>query len=885
MSRAGKGVSGDVFLAFDKANKRCVVIKPCAGQLKDSNYLNNLSLLLREYMFQELAHKILDRQCTAPKPLGFIPWKNNPGDCSTVQYMMVSEFCSVIPGDCTPLSVAQALIEHNKRPLLSAKEWSGVIRKLIRASEKLNEADLYHVDLKPDNVMLQFTNNRVEPIIIDYGSATRQERRAKGPMFVSKLDHKKFHPHTAPELFLQPRPTKTCDLYGISFIVLQVSEVLGITELKKYISAFRDLKPEMRPLHREFAIDIDNHFEMKQRRQGFERSIQPMQHKKPAIMPDSRPAKMQQVVPKKETQCRRKEFEKHNRPMVMQHKDPTKMQNIRPVNTSPVTTAPVTPAPVTPAPINPAPFNTAQKEEKPRVKHPLASILQPQIEGTCSKNGFMLKSTEDLMKMSKKRKEQSLPAPPPKRIKPDPAKATQENPPELKNLIDKICSNSEKIAQERKSTVLIKPHEVPIKAKGKKALLRDKLAVKKSNMKVSKFCSPDTGNKLILKKRSAANPHEVPTKPKFCSSKTVNKNTSATCPVQDAQESKTKSETMSSDEQDRMPKDILEDDLKLSDDESVSSPQENKAKDLSDDEAASMLDRLIEDNEQSISSSNSESVIDDGKNTAPPSSSPPPKQAKAEKGKVKLLNKKERKSIDFHELRAQATNDYIKTLFTEEYRKRRCSQTSSQSVNPFNDEKGKDDYSQPAKVKQMETKTNDKKSKNKTRNQAIQQPVNAVIASDNAHPNIITGQQPTTTQMPGNRQFWNTNQMSSYSQHINQNTISGNSHQMNPNQMSGYNQHMNANQISRYSQQMNPYQMSGYSHQMNPNQMSGYSQQINPNQMYGYSQQINPNSMYGYNQQINPNPMYGYSQQINPNQTSGYSHLMSGFPNQMPRYQ
>ena len=107
----------------------------------------------------------------------------------------------------------------------------------------------------------------------------------------------------------------------------------------------------MRPLHREFAIAIDTNFEMKQRRQESTRSTQPMQHKYPAPMPDSRPAKVQQVRAKKENKCCSQEFEKHNRPTVIQHKNLTKMQNIRPVNT----------APVNPASVNSAKVNPAQK--------------------------------------------------------------------------------------------------------------------------------------------------------------------------------------------------------------------------------------------------------------------------------------------------------------------------------------------------------------------------------------------------------------------------------------------------------------------------------------------------------------------------------------------
>ena len=113
--------------------------------------------------------------------------ENNLVDCSSVEYMMVCEFCSAIPGECSPLSVIQTLTKHSKGPLLSAKESSEVIRKLIRAAEKLNGADFYHIDLKPDNVMLQFTNNRVEPIIIDYGTATRQERSEKDQCLLRNL--------------------------------------------------------------------------------------------------------------------------------------------------------------------------------------------------------------------------------------------------------------------------------------------------------------------------------------------------------------------------------------------------------------------------------------------------------------------------------------------------------------------------------------------------------------------------------------------------------------------------------------------------------------------------------------------------------------------------
>ena len=313
VSRIGRGGSGDGLLAMQKADNRLVFVKTCPGQLRDTK---QLSLLLKEFMHQDLAHKALDRNCRAPRPLGFIPRRSDPSDPKSVQYMMVSEFCAVIPGDCVPLSVAEALMQHSKRPLLSTKEWREIMRKLIRSTEKLNEeTKIYHLDLKPDNIMLQITNNRIEPIMIDFGLSTRYGRREKGPILVSKLNPSKYHPHSAPELFQQSQPSKTCDIYGISFILHQVGTVLHIAELQQYISNFRSLPPEKRPNHRCFASDVEERFEEKirveTRRHHFERSTV-MQHAnatsklyiETATIPQISQQQTQPTTVKKETQFR-----------------------------------------------------------------------------------------------------------------------------------------------------------------------------------------------------------------------------------------------------------------------------------------------------------------------------------------------------------------------------------------------------------------------------------------------------------------------------------------------------------------------------------------------------------------------------------------------------
>ena len=349
LSRVGGGEGREVFLALDKETNQHVAIKTCTGQVNDTTKLGSL---LKEYMFQELAHGILERQCTAPKPLGLIPWKDAYAQPWQVEYMMVSEFCSVVPGKGVPLSAADALKEHEaKRPLLSDGEWREVITKLIRATQKLNNNNIYHIDLKPDNVMLQFTaNNRVEPIIIDYGLACRKGTSKGRPMFTSKFDNPVwYHPHTAPELFKQSQPSATCDLYSISFITKKVSEVLDIEELKNYITEFRSLKPELRPVHTVFHARIHESFEKKisvqSRRQDFERmnghlvrqptSTATRQEIRPMTKEEIRPTTKQETRPttKQETRPAAKQ---EIRPATKQEIRPaTKQQEIRPAPAQP----------------------------------------------------------------------------------------------------------------------------------------------------------------------------------------------------------------------------------------------------------------------------------------------------------------------------------------------------------------------------------------------------------------------------------------------------------------------------------------------------------------------------------------------------------------------
>ena len=175
-SVVGRGSQGLVMLARNTADGKLYVIKM-------SNRLSNPNVVyrfLKEFMFQEHAHSVLQGTCAVPEPKGFIRVEEGGG----IIYMMVSEFCSVIPDAEAALSMNQAIKEHmNHKPILSLTEWRDVCVSLIDAVNTLQSNDIYHIDLKTDNILLQFIDDTVHPVIIDFGISVRRNNGKSGAMF------------------------------------------------------------------------------------------------------------------------------------------------------------------------------------------------------------------------------------------------------------------------------------------------------------------------------------------------------------------------------------------------------------------------------------------------------------------------------------------------------------------------------------------------------------------------------------------------------------------------------------------------------------------------------------------------------------------------------
>ena len=222
--------------------------------------------LLFEYMFQEQAHSLLKGSCTVPEPIGIIRQHAEP----PYGYIMVARFVPLYPGASNNVILKRAAVKHRENPLLSLKDWRRVFLSLITAFETLQANDIYHNDVKSNNILLRFYENNIEPVIIDFGLATRSINHRKTAMNPDKTrsfytkrpraDIDKERPYICPILYEEESPIATSDLYGVSYIIWFVGNQLQLPVLFGLMQQYRQDEPRDRAGFKSFFKQVDNAF-------------------------------------------------------------------------------------------------------------------------------------------------------------------------------------------------------------------------------------------------------------------------------------------------------------------------------------------------------------------------------------------------------------------------------------------------------------------------------------------------------------------------------------------------------------------------------------------------------------------------------------------------
>ena len=306
----GGGASGYTILIRDRDSKELLAAK----FIKESSGYS-LKHLLVEYMCQERAYKALrGKSCQTPRPVGFLRLESCTDD--VLQYVLVSEFCSVIPGVGIGMALEEVLFEP--KYLIRTEEFKYICLALIEAVEALQIEGIAHIDIKQNNIMLQFTlpppssdaipeqqsngngqetlqenqetlpsnseaaepdketlngnpagsppselsqwhphseRSLVHPFLIDYGVSRTEYRGINFPV------NPQIYPHIAPELCSEYTvlPHVNTDLHGVAFVLLQIGKRLGMGELAGEMESFLKRKPDERSSE-DLKTSVETHF-------------------------------------------------------------------------------------------------------------------------------------------------------------------------------------------------------------------------------------------------------------------------------------------------------------------------------------------------------------------------------------------------------------------------------------------------------------------------------------------------------------------------------------------------------------------------------------------------------------------------------------------------
>ena len=235
-----KGEDGGILLAKEGGDKGDVFISTTDDEFDDNRIYRNLV----EYMFHEQAYQVLNGKCRTTKPLGFIRQKE--GFYSPTSYKMVSQHCSVEPGPWSVFTFKELIYLHSTKAIIKQCEWKNTCLSLIKAVENLQKNDIYHNAISPGNILLEVSNTKIDPLIINFCNASRGKTGNRRPMYSPRSV---MQSALAPELCGGPDPLPTSDLYSVTYVILEICMALKQSTLENQISRYQSSEPDKRDTH------------------------------------------------------------------------------------------------------------------------------------------------------------------------------------------------------------------------------------------------------------------------------------------------------------------------------------------------------------------------------------------------------------------------------------------------------------------------------------------------------------------------------------------------------------------------------------------------------------------------------------------------------------
>ena len=258
----------DKIAEMNKGSNECILKVPKHYDGVDITFIHKV--LLFEYMLQHHAYRVLKGTCTTPKPIGFLR-KRSLEAANPYLYIMVAKFVPVYSGSPTTMVLETAYMKHKTCPVVGVRQWRDICLSLITAFETLQANDIYHNDLKGDNVMLYFYENNVRPVIIDFGNGCRynshySHRNNDGTRSLLKsrpmAEIRRRKAHLCPNLFSSRHPHLTSDLYSVAFLIWRIAHYVELRVVGEYITNYREIPFQHRPGFKEVFERVRRSFDM-----------------------------------------------------------------------------------------------------------------------------------------------------------------------------------------------------------------------------------------------------------------------------------------------------------------------------------------------------------------------------------------------------------------------------------------------------------------------------------------------------------------------------------------------------------------------------------------------------------------------------------------------
>ena len=169
------------------------------------------------------------------------------GICITKPYLLVMNFCS-INNQCFTLK----RMMYTTKISLAHQTWVQLLTELTEALSFIHSQSYIHRDLKSDNVVISYYNNKYVPVVIDYGKcvSTKEDIRCKVMTEEQQQTYRLKFPHIATEIVSGSRPTIFSDIYSLGLILNMVhKKVLEqcIPYMKGLVSECTHVQPSQRP--------------------------------------------------------------------------------------------------------------------------------------------------------------------------------------------------------------------------------------------------------------------------------------------------------------------------------------------------------------------------------------------------------------------------------------------------------------------------------------------------------------------------------------------------------------------------------------------------------------------------------------------------------------